>query len=300
MPKNEPNHQMQSLWSTLHVQRRKIAISYRQRVQREQLGLIAAAISFYITLAIVPGLLALWSLIGIYVEPEAIEKLLPTLLPELPVRSYSMFMRQLRAISAHPPGSLTLGFWFSLLGMLWATSSGMEGLLCGLQRAVGLRPAAFVRQRALALGLTVFVIVFVMFLIFLNSAMPALLRAFELHTWSAAYLRFGRWPTLVLLWLAGIETLFRVVFRGSKRPSMLWRRTPTPGAVLAVIAALTGTYAFTYYADRWGRWEATYGTLAGVAILLLWLYALAFALLLGATLNAELTSSVEGRPLHHG
>ena len=282
-----------SLWILLGKQRSALAVSCRQRVRYEQPGLIAAAISFYVMLAIVPGLLSLWSLVGMYVKPEAMESLVPTLLPDLPTRSADMLLTQLRAIAAHPPGTLTTGFWLSLLGMLWAASSGMDGLLRGLRRTVGLRSASFIRQRAMALGVTVALVVFVAFFLFLNLALPLVLRALELHDWHAVYVRYARWPILILLWLLGIESLFRVAFR--KRVSM-----PTPGAVFALIAALSGSWAFTCYADRWGNWEATYGTLAGVVILLLWLYGLALALLLGATLNAELSNLAGERVLPNG
>lgn len=278
-----------SLWIRPSQRWRAVLYGFVQRVRQTQLTQLAAAISFFAILAIVPALFALWSLVGLYLEPSAAEQALRTLLPALPARSNQMLLQQLKEISAHSPGSLSTGLWFSMLATLWGASSGMGGLVLGLRTAVGLGPGAFVKQRALALGLTFGALIFVTFLLVVIVATPFLLRAAEMDFLLPWYDAYARWPLLLLAWLTGVETIYQAALKPVARVTRLL----TPGSVFAVAAALLGTVGFTYYADRWGKWEAMYGTLAGVVILLLWLYGVALALLLGASLNAHLTQLLE-------
>ena len=67
-----------------------------------------------------------------------------------------------------------------------------------------------------------------------------------------------------------------------------WRRD-LPGALLAVAVWMAGSYGLRYYADLTIRGEGSvYTGIAAPLVVLLWLYVTAFAVLLGAELNAEI------------
>ena len=100
--------------------------------------------------------------------------------------------------------------------------------------------------------------------------------AAQLFTW-------GRWPALVVLGLLGLAIVYRVV---PERTPPKWRWV-TPGSVLAVFLWLAVSALFSIYASSYGNFGTTYGPLAGVIVLLLWLYLSAFAILLGAELEAQ-------------
>ena len=57
--------------------------------------------------------------------------------------------------------------------------------------------------------------------------------------------------------------------------------------MVALALWLLGSIGFSWYVDNFGKYNQTYGALAAVIILLLWLYLSAFAVLLGAELDAE-------------
>ena len=75
-----------------------------------------------------------------------------------------------------------------------------------------------------------------------------------------------------------------------RHPGFRWI---TPGGVLALVVWLVASAAFALYVANFGSYNATYGSLAGVAIFLVWLWLSNVALLLGAELNAEVERSRE-------
>lgn len=60
------------------------------------------------------------------------------------------------------------------------------------------------------------------------------------------------------------------------------------GSALATILWIGGSLVFSYYVDNFGNYNATYGSLAAVVILLFWLYLSSFVILIGAEFNSEI------------
>jgi membrane protein len=67
----------------------------------------------------------------------------------------------------------------------------------------------------------------------------------------------------------------------------------TPGAALFMVVWLVGSFAFAWYVSRFGSYNATYGTLGGVVVLMVWFYLTAYMLLAGAELNALLARKAD-------
>jgi membrane protein len=101
----------------------------------------------------------------------------------------------------------------------------------------------------------------------------------------AGLLGLTRWPLSALLLIGAVTTVYRLA-PNSREPL----RFIVPGAVLFVIGWLLASLLFSLYLANWASYDATYGTLAGIAILLIWLYASSMALVLGAEFNASLKS----------
>lgn len=79
---------------------------------------------------------------------------------------------------------------------------------------------------------------------------------------------------------------------------LLYRTTPnirvhgiwwvSPGAGLAIAGAVLASLAFFSYVSNFGNFDATYGALAGVVILMLWIFIVNLLLLIGAILDSEI------------
>jgi membrane protein len=115
--------------------------------------------------------------------------------------------------------------------------------------------------------------------------------------WIEGVMTYAPWPLLLVLTILGLAVIYRY---GPSRETAEWRWL-TPGAVVATVIWLIGSVGFSVYVSNFGSYNATYGALGGVIVLLLWLWLSSFAVLLGAELNAEIehqtrTDTTTGAP----
>jgi len=81
-----------------------------------------------------------------------------------------------------------------------------------------------------------------------------------------------------------VAALIYYLFPNTSQPFQLI----TPGAVIAVIVWVLATLTFSWYVANFASYNAVYGSLAGVIVLLLYFFISAAILLLGAELNSEI------------
>src|ERR1051326_567302 len=92
-----------------------------------------------------------------------------------------------------------------------------------------------------------------------------------------------RWPLLLGVALVGLAILYRYA-PCREKPQWKW---VSPGVLVATCLWVTGSALFSIYARHFGHYNRTYGSLGGIAVLMLWLYLSAFIVLLGAEINAQ-------------
>ncbi len=83
--------------------------------------------------------------------------------------------------------------------------------------------------------------------------------------------------------IVGLAVVYRVA-RNRDSPRFRWVST---GALVATVLWILGSVAFSLYVSSFGSYNKTYGALAGVVMLMLWLYLTSYIVLLGAEINAE-------------
>jgi membrane protein len=92
-----------------------------------------------------------------------------------------------------------------------------------------------------------------------------------------------RWPVLVALMLLALAFVYRYA---PDRDDPAWRWV-SPGAIVATALWIIGSAAFSFYASRFGSYGETYGSMASVVVMMLWLYITAICVILGAEVNCE-------------
>jgi len=136
----------------------------------------------------------------------------------------------------------------------------------------------------LALLLTLAGILFLIVCLFLIVGIPAVLNMLNLGGAAAMVINSLRW---LLLAAGGIFALGVIYRYAPNRDTPKWQWL-TWGAVIATVLCLTGSLLFSYYVRNFSGYNALYGSLGVVVILMMWLLLSIYCVLLGAEINAEI------------
>jgi membrane protein len=248
----------------------------------DQVPLLAAGVAFYAFLALFPLLIALVLIYGLVVEPATIANQVGQLTAGLPEDATKIITDQLTLASTRETGA-GIGVVVSILLALWAASGGMSNLMTAISTAYDEEEKrSFIKKRTLALGLTLGAIVFMVVMLGLVAVFPALADLID-NGVVRFLLQVARWVLLAVLVSAALAVLFRVA-PDRDAPKMRW---VSVGAVAATVLWLLASAGFSIYVANFGSYAKTYGALAGIVVMLLWLWITAYAILLGAEVNAE-------------
>ena len=253
----------------------------KRRADDHFLTLVAAGVAFYAFLALVPTLVVAMTLYGTIADPADIERQLRAQGGAMPAEVRSLLIAQIQAIADGGGASRTVTVVIGLVVALWTASAGMNGLIRGIDIAHGRSPRSFVEQRGLSLGLTLGAVALLVVIALLVVAVPPLLGASEaadLVRWVVDALR---WPVVAAVMTVGLATLYRIVSGGRGRLRLV------PGPAVGALLWLVGSAGFAFYTANFARYARTYGSLAGIAVVLLWLYLGAAAVLVGAEVDAD-------------
>ncbi len=203
----------------------------------------------------------------------------------MPSDAQGLLEEQLTAITENSGGALTIGLIVSILAALWSASGGIGNLVTAINLAYDeVETRNPVKLKLLSLGLTFGSIVFVLIAFGLVAVVPAVLEALPLGVvgtilaqvlrWGAAprRLRRARWPC---------STAWHPT--GTRRSSA----GSASGRSIVTVVWVVVSLAFSLYVDNFGSYDKTYGAIAGVIVLMLWLYLTCYLVLLGAEINSE-------------
>lgn len=255
------------------------------RIGSLNIGLLAAGVAFYGLLSIFPAITAAVAIVGLVYDPVELVDESGWLLSALPEAARTLILDQFNDVAGAGGGSLGLAALLSLAVALWSSSNATGSLVQGLNVIYDEHDQrSFVMLRLLVIALTLGIILGLALMIVVVAAIPAALSVMGAGQGitDAAYLL--RWPLMFLLGVAGIALLYRV---GPDRRPARWRWV-TPGAVIACALWVAATFGFSFYVQNFASYNETFGALAGVIVLLTWMWLSAFIVLLGAEFDAEL------------
>ena len=261
--------------------RQIVVRAYRESVD-DNVSMLAGGVAFFAFLALFPALIALVSLYGLVASPEQVAAQVSDLAAALPASAQPLVVDQLSSVASSGAGALTVGLIVAVLAALFSASSGTQNLMSAVNLAYDETEGRnFLKLRGTALALTLGAVVFVVVTLLLVAAVPALLDGLPLA--GRVLGQVVRWALLVALVVVALAVVYRV---GPDRASPRFRWV-TPGAVVATVLWILGSVVFSLYINNFGNYNQTYGTLAGVVVLMLWLYLTSYIVLLGAEINAE-------------
>jgi membrane protein len=271
-----------------------------QQVNEDQLFTWAAALAYAWMFAIFPFFIFLLTLAPYlpYDTRETAQREINDYIDKtLPFQAAQTLKENVQKVMSEPKGGLLS---IGLLLTIWAASGGMAMTMRALDIAYDVdRGRKFIHQRLVAIGLTIVVatlILIVMLLLPIGTMVINWLAANGLILGGTKMaLNIARYGFALLLLLGVLSIIYHW------GPSIRTRyRVFSPGTVFAIAVWLILGFAFRQYINHFGKYDKTYGTVGGVAILLLFFYIDALVLLIGAEINSEIDFVTLGIPSASG
>jgi membrane protein len=255
-------------------------------VRDDALGL-AAQLAFYLILAIFPFILFLVAVVDTFSSPELIRSVFAYLRQVLPAQVFDLIRTYTENTLRNrdtAPGLLSVG----IIGTIWATSGAFSALINALNRAYDVqetRPFWKVKGIAILMtfGLSALVAAGALLLVAGPSIGETVAEVFTLGEEFLFVWNIVRWPAALLFMIATVALLY--YFAPDAGQPFRWI---TPGGLIGVLLWVLASVIFRFYVSNFGSYDATYGSIGAVIVLLLYLYISSLTILFGAELNATL------------
>ena len=264
---------------------RELVTRTARKTMRDDAQGLASQLAYYFFLALFPALICLLAIASFFPLQNFTDQVLRLLGPFAPAEILDIVQQQITNIAeGHRGGLVTVG----LLGALWSSSAAMVAVISAMNRAYDIEESRpWWRVRLTAILLTVVLSLFVIVAFALIVAGPQLADFAGRHlglgsAWVWTW-KIVQWPLALAMVAVGVGLIY--YFAPDAEQIWVWI---TPGSLAATGLWLLASLGFRFYAVNFGHYEATYGALGGVIVLLLWFYLSALCIVLGAEMNAEI------------
>ncbi|THD77591.1 MAG: YihY/virulence factor BrkB family protein [Phenylobacterium sp.] len=281
-------------WDPLHWLRMSLLVLGRAltRLWGRDVMLYTGGVSFFVMLAIFPGLAILIGLYSLLSDPAQAAREGQALSALIPVGARELFRHELMRLVRSPHLALSEQSAFALIVAVYASHRGFKALLAGLSFIhdedephgfVGFNLIAFVVLLGAFAALSVISSVF-----FTLRIMGS---AFDLRPLRGVSWLFSEWTWASAGLTLGLAFIYR--FAMSRRP-VIWRASVLGGFAAAAMC-LFASWAIAFYVEQIAQFGATYGSLATVIVFLIWLSWNVNAIFFGGALATEVELALHAR-----
>lgn len=251
----------------------------------DNIGLLAAGIAFYAFLSFVPLLAALVMTYGLVADPKTIADHMHSIIQVVPKDAAKLILDQLVSLVTTASGKKGLGLLVALLVSLYSATRASGAIIMALNVVYEQHERrSIVKTTLLSFVMIVGAVMVAVVGLFAASVLAWVGKATEaLGPLAATGISVATWGVAAVLACFGIGITYRYA---PDRHDARWQWL-TVGSILATVLWLLATLGFGAYAASIGNYNATYGSLGAVVVLLMWLYVSSYAILLGAEVNAE-------------
>jgi membrane protein len=292
MSSGDPSHpgkqEATPLREMTRAQWKAVAGAVYSRFEEVQITDRAATLAYYGFLSLFPALIvavALLALVGSY--PDTYNSIIDTLREAAPGPAVDTIDSSLRDVLQNS-GSAGRLLGIGLIAALVSATGATGAAIRSLDVINGRSGRGIVRSRVaqLLLTLALMALLFLAFtaLLVAGPLFSSIADAAGLEASSRSLISALRYPVGLAALLAALLLLYWRGPAGPKRPPV----EHLPGALLAAVLWVIASVGFSIYVSYFGSYDATYGVLGAVIVLLIWLYVGNLALLIGALANQEL------------
>ena len=259
----------------------------------DQVALAAAGCGFYATLALFPAISVLISVYGLAFDVLSVEQQLAVVRRLLPPPAYTLIDDRVHELVSQPNNALSISLIVSLIVAFWSASAGTKSVLSALNVAYDtVEQRGILGFQLVALAMTLCAVVAAVLAIAVLVFLPTVIAFVGLSDYGAALINGFSMALLIVLVGGTIALLYRYGPSRSPPPS----QRIFPGAVLATVLWLIASTGLSFYVSHIASLGVTYGPLGAVVAIMLWFYLTAYAVLLGAEVNAQLEHGFEPKP----
>lgn len=266
--------------------------------QRDQLTDLAAALTYYGVLSVVPGLIVLISLLGL-LGPSTTKELLDQVSTIAPGSSAQVVQTLISQAQSNRTGA-GIGAAVGVLVALWSASGYVSAFMRASNRVYGIGEGRPIwKTIPIRLGVTIMAVVILVAAVALVVVSGPVARQIGdvIGAGDATVTIYSivKWPILVVL----LSVLLAILFWASPNAKQGGVKWVSPGGLVSVLLWALVSAVFAVYVANFSSYDKTYGSLAGVVIFLVWMWISNIALLLGVEINAELDHAraiAEGLP----
>jgi membrane protein len=245
---------------------------------------MSGGVTFFVILALFPGLAGLISLYGLFADSSTIGQHLNSLNGVLPEGGTQILREQLQQLTSQPAQKLGFATLASLAISLWSANGGIKAIFEGLNSVYEENEKrSFLKLNAISLALTMGALAFVILALTTITVVPTLLSFLGLP-WVSEIVNYARWPVLLVVASLMIAIIYRF---GPSREQPQWRWI-SPGTIFAAVAWIAASLLFSWYTSHFGNYNKTYGSLGAAVGFMTWIWISTMVILIGAKINAEL------------
>ncbi|TYR80667.1 YihY/virulence factor BrkB family protein [Priestia megaterium] len=252
-----------------------------QEIKEDNATGLAAEQAYYYMLSIFPMLILLLSIIPyLSIEPDEAVSLLESVMPGEAATIFEENVVQF--VNSPNRGILTLG----ILGTIWSASNGMNAFMRAMNQAFNVKETrSFIKVKVISIVLTVSLVITLVaaliLLVFGGVILDILNQWLYLPASANTLLGILRWVIAVAIMIGILSVLYRLAPNKTFPFAHVW-----PGAVAATMLWQLTSLGFSFYVSNFGNYSATYGSLGGVIVLMLWLFLTGLILIIGGEINA--------------
>ena len=254
------------------------------RTADRELSLMAAGVAFFGFLALFPALAAVIAIWGFAADPGVIRREVALLADVLPADAFSLLSGQVEALLSTNNRQLGWTTVVSTLLALWSARAGVDALIRGLNAIHDLPARNGVQHLAQALLLTLALVALALAAMALGVVVPLVLTLMRLDTGQVVTLELLNLGLVLVLVVLAIGVIYRLGpnHHAASRVPLFSR-----GLILALVLWAAVSRGLVIYLANFGSYNQIYGSIGAVVALMLWFYLSAYAILLGAAVDAE-------------
>ncbi|MFZ3591420.1 YihY/virulence factor BrkB family protein [Bacillus sp. DJP31] len=254
-----------------------------KRYHNDEIAGLSAELAYFFLLSLFPFLIFLITLIGYL--PFSQESVLEFMRQYAPGETMKMIETTLAAIIEKQNGGLLS---FGIIATIWTASNGLNAVIRAFNRAYDVKETrSFIVARLMSVLLTLAMIVVIVIALLL----PVFGEQIGVFVFSA----FGLSDTFLTIWNAArwivsfivLLIVFSCLYYFAPNKHLHWKEVFS-GAVFATLGWILVSSVFSYYVGNFGNYSATYGSLGGIIVLMIWFYLTGMIILIGGEINAIL------------